>query len=47
MPLTLHFAPELFDPPREFSPAPFWFWNDDLDEAERIRQLQALGYLDD
>ena len=30
------------DPPREFGPIPFWFWNDDLDEEELIRQLQAF-----
>ncbi len=29
----------LCDPPREFSLAPFWFWNDALDEAEIIRQI--------
>jgi len=29
-----------FDPPREFSQAPFWFWNDDLSEAEIVRQLE-------
>lgn len=28
------------NPPREFSQAPFWFWNDDLSEAEIARQLQ-------
>jgi hypothetical protein len=27
------------DPPREFSVAPFWFWNDYLDEAEIRRQI--------
>lgn len=27
-------------PPREFSQAPFWFWNDELSEAEIARQLQ-------
>jgi len=27
------------NPPREFSSAPFWFWNDDLDEAEIVRQI--------
>lgn len=34
------------NPPREFSQAPFWFWNDDLSEAELVRQLddfQAHG----
>ena len=30
------------DPPREFGPIPFWFWNDDLDEEELIRQLHAF-----
>ncbi len=27
------------NPPREFSLAPFWFWNDVLDEAEIVRQI--------
>ncbi len=27
------------NPPREFSMAPFWFWNDVLDEAEILRQI--------
>ena len=27
------------DPPKEFSLAPFWFWNDTLTEAELSRQL--------
>ena len=27
------------NPPREFSLAPFWFWNDDLTEKEIARQL--------
>ncbi len=31
---------ELFlNPPREFSLLPFWFWNDDLREAELLRQM--------
>jgi hypothetical protein len=30
---------ELTNPPREFSLSPFWFWNDDLDEAEILRQI--------
>jgi len=37
---------EWLDPPREFSQAPFWFWNDDLTEAELARQMddfQAHG----
>ncbi len=27
------------DPPKEFSVMPFWFWNDNLSEAELIRQI--------
>ncbi len=30
------------DPPREFGIIPFWFWNDDLEENELIRQLRAF-----
>ena len=30
------------DPPREFGLIPFWFWNDDLDESELLRQLHAF-----
>jgi hypothetical protein len=30
------------DPPREFGAMPFWFWNDDLAEAELLRQIQAF-----
>jgi hypothetical protein len=30
---------EFRDPPREFSVMPFWFWNDDLNEAEMCRQI--------
>ncbi len=29
-------------PPAEFSLAPFWFWNDDLEESEILRQLDAF-----
>jgi hypothetical protein len=31
--------PEFTNPPREFSLLPFWFWNDDLDESEILRQI--------
>jgi len=31
---------DLIDPPREFSVMPFWFWNDDLDEEEIVRQIR-------
>ena len=27
------------NPPREFSVMPFWFWNDDLDEHDILRQI--------
>ena len=30
------------DPPREFGMMPQWFWNDDLDEAELLRQLREF-----
>lgn len=30
------------DPPREFGIIPFWFWNDDLEEDELIRQLHTF-----
>jgi hypothetical protein len=34
------FPPEWNDPPHEFSQIPFWFWNDDLSEAELLRQIE-------
>jgi len=30
------------EPPREFGMMPQWFWNDDLDEAEMLRQLREF-----
>ncbi|MBN1419513.1 MAG: hypothetical protein JXP34_12100 [Planctomycetes bacterium] len=30
------------DPPGEYRPAPFWFWNDVLEEEELARQLAAF-----
>ena len=33
-------------PAAEFGPHPFWFWNDDLDEAELLRQLRAFHEAD-
>ncbi len=30
---------EFRDPPREFSVMPFWFWNDDLQDEEIVRQI--------
>ena len=35
----MNLPPAWLDPPREFSVMPFWFWNDDLDEAEIVRQI--------
>jgi hypothetical protein len=34
------FLKQWANPPREFSQAPFWFWNDDLSETEIARQMQ-------
>ena len=31
------------NPPREFSQAPFWFWNDNLSENEIARQIQDFS----
>ena len=42
-PVSLDHAFESFlDPPRELGLIPFWFWNDDLEEDELIRQLHAF-----
>lgn len=44
--LFMNLPPDWHHPPAEFSLAPFWFWNDDLDENELLRQLddfQAHG----
>ena len=30
---------DFIDPPAEFSPIPFWFWNDELSKEELIRQI--------
>jgi hypothetical protein len=37
---TLTLSDEWLNPPSEFSQAPFWFWNDDLSEAELLRQME-------
>lgn len=37
---SLHFS--FVNPPREFGMVPFWFWNDDLSEAELLRQLNEM-----
>lgn len=34
------FLQQILDPPAEYSMMPFWFLNDDLEEAELARQLQ-------
>lgn len=36
-------SPTLYDPPRIFSVLPFWFWNDDLDEVEILRQIRDFA----
>src|SRR5687768_1498171 len=36
------FVQRLFEPSAEFGMWPFWFWNDDLDESELLRQLRAF-----
>lgn len=33
---------QFVDPPRQFGVVPFWFWNDDLDEHELLRQLHEF-----
>lgn len=38
----IHLPRDWQSPPAEFTPAPFWFWNDDLKEAEIARQLDAF-----
>jgi hypothetical protein len=37
-----HIKSDWLQPPNEFSIAPFWFWNDDLDETEITRQLDEF-----
>jgi len=37
---ALKLPDEWLNPPSEFSQAPFWFWNDDLSEAELLRQIE-------
>ena len=36
---TVRLPAEWFNPPNEFSQAPFWFWNDDLSEKELLEQM--------
>jgi hypothetical protein len=38
----IQLPPDWHSPPTEFSLAPFWFWNDDLEKAEITRQLDAF-----
>ena len=33
---------KLIHPDREFSPMPFWFWNDSFDEAKIVSQIQKM-----
>lgn len=39
---SLQLPPDWNAPPTEFSPAPFWFWNDALDENELRRQMDEF-----
>lgn len=39
---NLSLAQTFADPPRAFGIFPFWFWNDDLDERELIRQIHEF-----
>lgn len=32
----------IFEPKKEYTPMPFWFWNDDLSEAEIKRQMEEM-----
>jgi len=36
------FDKKFIHPPKEYRPAPFWSWNDDLDENELIRQIKEF-----
>ena len=38
--LTEKLPHDFVSPPREFSQAPFWFWNDDLSEPGLVRQME-------
>ncbi len=38
----MNIPPSWIDPPRILSVMPFWFWNDDLDEREIVRQIQDM-----
>jgi hypothetical protein len=40
--MTIQLPPDWLRPSSEFSLAPFWFWNDELTEAEITRQLDAF-----
>jgi hypothetical protein len=35
----MQLPPDLLQPTHDFSVMPFWFWNDDLDERELLRQI--------
>ncbi|MBN1965025.1 MAG: hypothetical protein JW910_10275, partial [Anaerolineae bacterium] len=38
----MELPPGWLDPPAEFSLVPFWFWNDDLTQAEIARQMDGF-----
>lgn len=39
----MHVPPDLKNPPNEFGVMPFWFWNDALDEAEIVCQIDDFA----
>src|SRR5690625_2092607 len=41
--MTQRLQEQFLNPPDEFTPVPFWFWNDHLTEEEIIRQIHAFN----
>lgn len=41
--MTQSLKEQFLNPAKEFTPIPFWFWNDDLREKEIIRQIQDFN----
>ena len=39
MSIAMRLKEAFYNPPREFSVMPFWFWNDALDKSEILRQI--------
>ena len=36
------FWDKIKDPPKKYRPAPFWSWNEKLDEAETVTQIRQM-----